>query len=43
MKFKELLTVLDSNAYLNNVTEKRSMVVWRQSYFYYIWFTCKND
>ena len=23
MKFKELLTVLDSNAYLNNVTEKK--------------------
>ena len=27
MKFKELLTVLDSNAYLNIVSEKRSMTV----------------
>lgn len=33
MKFKELLTVLDSNAYLNIVSEKRSTAVWRQSYF----------
>lgn len=33
MKFKELLTVLDSKAYLNIVSEKRSMAVWGQSYF----------
>lgn len=33
MKIKELLTVLDTIAYLNIVTEKRSTVVWRQRYF----------
>lgn len=35
MQFKELLTDLDSNGYLEYCIRKRSTVVWRQSYFYY--------
>lgn len=43
MKFKELLTVLDSNAYLNIVSEKGQRLYEGKVIFYYIWFTWKND
>ena len=42
MKIKELLTVLNSNAYLNIVSEKGHWP-YEGKVIYYIWFTWKKS
>lgn len=42
MQFKELLTVHDSNAYLNNVSEKGQRL-YEGKVIYHTCFTWKND